>query len=155
VSFHISGLDGTQFNHLFALNDEALAQNNMTRVIVDADFGYPDRVSLEDASIGDELILLNYAHQTAKTAFAATGPIFVAKGVTAAALAIDEVSSSLAKRQLSFRAYDVHGMMVDAEVADGAVFADVVERLFAIRQIAYIHVHYASRGCFAAKVERA
>jgi hypothetical protein len=155
VSFQISGLDGAQFKHLFVLDDKALAQNNMSRVIADADFGYPDRVSLKDAKIGDELILLNYAHQTAKTAFAATGPVFVGKGSAYATLAINEVSDSLAKRQLSLRAYDESGMMVDAEVIDGVAFTVAVGRLFANQQIAYLHAHYASRGCFAAKVERA
>ena len=46
-------------------------------------------------------------------------------------------------------------MMIDADLADGANLEVLVERLLANDATAYLHVHYAKRGCYAARVERA
>lgn len=57
--------------------DAALDRAGVTRCIVDAPGAYPCRITLEDAEPGEELLLLNYAHQSAQTPFASTGPIFI------------------------------------------------------------------------------
>jgi hypothetical protein len=46
-------------------------------------------------------------------------------------------------------------MMIDADVVDGSRAAETFERLLANRGAAYLHVHNAKRGCYAARVERA
>jgi hypothetical protein len=40
-------------------------------------------------------------------------------------------------------------------VADGREAEALIERLLANPQAAYVHAHYAKRGCFAARIERA
>jgi hypothetical protein len=49
----------------------------------------------------------------------------------------------------------VGGMMIDADIVEGEALESLIERFFADRNAAYLHVHNAKRGCFAARVERA
>jgi hypothetical protein len=64
------------------------------------------------------------------------------------------VPPALRTRLLSLRAYDKDGMIVEADAVDGSDVEPVLARLFARDDTAYVHVHYAKRGCFAALVER-
>jgi hypothetical protein len=113
---------------------------------------FPCRVSLEDVDPGEELLLINYEHQPAHSPYRAKGPIFVSKH--GARFDSHEVPPALRTRLLSLRAYDKDGMIVEADAVDGDMIEPVLERLFARRDTAYVHVHYAKRGCFAALVER-
>lgn len=45
-------------------------------------------------------------------------------------------------------------MMIEADLTEGAEAAALIERFFANPNVAYIHAHYARRGCFAALIER-
>ena len=45
--------------------------------------------------------------------------------------------------------------MLDADLVDGAVIEPVIERVFANPGVAYLHAHYAKRGCYAARIDRA
>jgi hypothetical protein len=65
------------------------------------------------------------------------------------------VPAPLAIRLLSVRAFDDAGMMTDAEVVEGRDLAPLIARMFADPAVAYLHVHNAKRGCFAARVDRA
>ena len=58
-------------------------------------------------------------------------------------------------RLLSLRAFDADGMMVDAEVVDGAAVEPLIARLLANSDVSYIHAHYAKRGCYSGRIERA
>ena len=42
----------------------------------------------------------------------------------------------------------------EADLTEGADAAAMIERFFANPEVAYIHAHYARRGCFAALIER-
>ena len=44
--------------------------------------------------------------------------------------------------------------MVDADVVDGQVLAGLIERFFGNPDVAYLHAHYAKRGCYAARIDR-
>ena len=46
-------------------------------------------------------------------------------------------------------------MMIGRELVEGAALEAAIERLFAEPGAAYLHLHYAAPGCYAAKVERA
>jgi len=59
----------------------------------------------------------------------------------------------LRTRLLSLRAFDAHGMLVDADVVDGRALEPALDRLLA--DAAYVHVHFAKPGCYAALVRRA
>ncbi len=56
---------------------------------------------------------------------------------------------------LSVRAFDDNGMMVGAELVDGRALEGVISELLADKQAAYLHAHFAKRGCYAARIDRA
>ena len=67
----------------------------------------------------------------------------------------DEVPDVLRRRVLSLRGFDASDMMVDGDVVDGTAFESEVERMFGNTSVAYIQAHYAKRGCYAARIDRA
>ena len=69
--------------------------------------------------------------------------------------AVDQVPEQLRHRTLAVRAFDADAMMVGHELVDGQRIEQAIERLFANPAAAYLHVHFASPGCYAARVERA
>ena len=154
MTFRIQGLAAGPFLELFALDDIQLAARDMRRVVADAPHAAPCRVTLKDAEPGERLILLPYAHQTAHSPYQATGPIFVRE---TAGDTFDEVGvlpPVFKGRLLSVRAYDASGLMTAADCVESdprALFA----AFFADPNVDYIHVHYAKRGCFSCRVDRA
>ena len=155
MSFRIRGLDPKPFAHLYGLPDDALARLNVKRLNVDAKPGYPDRVEVRDAEPGATVLLLNYQHQPAQTPFQASHAIFVREGAAMAYEAVDEVPDALRARAISLRAFDADGDMVDAALVEGAALEPAIERLLDNPAAAYLHAHYAVRGCYAARIERA
>ena len=69
--------------------------------------------------------------------------------------AVDQVPERLRIRQLAARSFDRNGMMVGWELVDGRKLEGAIERLFADPKAAYLHVHYAAPGCYAARIDRA
>ncbi len=57
-------------------------------------------------------------------------------------------------RLLAVRAFSEAGMLLDADVTEGSIAGDVFTRLFANPEAAYLHVHFAKYGCYAARVDR-
>jgi hypothetical protein len=154
MSFQLVGLDLEQFASLFELPDPALAELNARRVVADAKPGFPCRVSLTDAEIGEELLLLPFAHVNAASPYRASGPIFVRRAARQARLAAGVMPEYVLLRQMSVRAYDAASMMIDAAVCDGKDAASTVERMFENAAVEYIHLHNAKRGCFSCRVNR-
>jgi hypothetical protein len=153
MAFQITGLDPAPFAHLHALSDDQLRAGGMERVRVSENPAAPCRISLDDAEIGEAVILLNYTHQGADTPYHQQGPIFIRE--TAHRFdARDVIPPALARRTLSLRGFDANHMMIEADLTEGAMAAALIERFFANPNVAYIHAHYARRGCFAAFVKR-
>lgn len=153
MSFRISGLPAEPFADLFALSDEALAERQAVRVIADSDSGFPCRISLTDARRGQTLLLVNYEHQPADSPYRSNYAIYVREGEEQFDR-IDEVPDQLRRRLLSVRGFDRRGMLLDADVAQGTELESLIERLFANEAVAYLHVHNARPGCYAARVDR-
>ncbi len=153
MTFQITGLDPAPFAHLHALSDTQLETGGMRRVVVIEKPAAPCRVTLDDAEIGESVILLNYAHQPADTPYHQQGPIFIRESSSRFARA-GAIPPALARRTLSLRGFDASHMMVEADLTEGADAAAMIERFFANPEVAYIHAHYARRGCFAALIER-
>jgi len=155
MSFQITGLPATQFSPLFALSDEELRARNAARLMADRRPGFPCRVSLRDADPGETVLLLNYEHLPVATPYRSRHAIFVRKDAVDARLSVNEIPEVLQTRLLSLRAYDHVGMMVDADVLSGHELASALHRMLDQEAVAYIHVHNAKPGCFAARVDRA
>ncbi|MBI3675545.1 MAG: DUF1203 domain-containing protein [Proteobacteria bacterium] len=126
----------------------------MRRYVADEKPGFPCRVTLEDAEPGERVLLLPYRHQPAHSPYRASGPIFVRERAGEAFDGTD-VPEVLRSRLLSLRAYDGQDLIVEADVAEGTAIKPALERLFARADTDYVHVHYARRGCYACRVDRA
>ncbi len=154
MSFRITGLAADPFRALFGLPDEELARRNARRYIAGGADSYPDRIELRHARPGEALLLVNYEHQPAPGPYRAAHAVFVLEGAGAAFDRVDVVPEVLRPRLLSLRAFDAHDWMVDADVADGSAVEALIERLFADPQVAYLHAHFARRGCYACRIDR-
>lgn len=154
-SFQIVGIDHVPFQDLFDLTDEQLAQRAMKRYFAEEHPGFPCRISLEDAQVGEEMLLLSNAHQPATSPYRASGPIFIKRGVEQRKLSLGEVPSYVTKRLMSVRAYDSKDNIVEASVCDGIAVGDELTKYFRSSDVAYIHLHNAKRGCFSCQVNRA
>lgn len=152
--FQLSGLPYAPFDPLFALTDDQLLSLGAVRSVADAAFGFPCRVSLQDAAVGEELLLLPFEHQPAASPYRASGPIFVRRGATQCRLPAGIVPAYVSQRLISLRAYDADHMMVDATVCEGTSVADQLERTFLNAEVAYVHLHNARRGCFSCLASR-
>lgn len=155
MSFQIVPLSLERFAPLFSLSDEALMAQNVVRTIADRRPGYPCRVSLTDAEVGDTVLLLNYEHQPARTPFRASHAIYVKQGASEARCAVGEVPALFRSRSLSLRGFNAQHMLVQASLAPGTELETALEQLFADEHVSYVHLHYAAPGCYAARAVRA
>jgi hypothetical protein len=153
MPFRVTGLDPAPFRSLFDLDEAELARRNIVRVFADTPYSAPCRISLQDAEVGEELLLLRYDHQPAASPFRASGPIFVRRSATAAYEG-DDLPAALRRRTLSAPAYDAAAMMIEADLVDGAEADRLIEAWFERPEVQVVHLHYAKRGCFAAEVRR-
>ncbi|HUA77869.1 MAG TPA: DUF1203 domain-containing protein [Acetobacteraceae bacterium] len=155
MSFRISGLSPEPFRHLFGLPEEELARHGVLRYVADEKPGFPCRIEMRDAEPGETVLLLNHVCQPAGTPYRATHAIFVREGAAETYERVDEVPEVMRARLLSLRAYDAAGMMLDADVVEGAAVEALIARLFANEAVSYIHAHNARRGCYSGRIDRA
>ena len=155
MNFRILGLAPAPFRLLFDLPDAALLERGVRRLIAD-NARMPCRVSMAHADLGEELLLLNYEHQPANTPYRSRHAIYVRRVADRAFEAVDAVPEVIASRLVAARAFDARHMMIDADVAEGeAETAALFTRLLDDPKASYLQVHYARRGCYAGRVERA
>lgn len=155
MTFRIHALPAGEFAGLFEMSDAELAAVRAVRMTVDAKPGYPCRVSLADAELGETVLLVNYEHQPADSPYRSSHAIFVREGAAQAHPVVGEVPEVLATRLISVRAFDAEHNMVDADVVAGSDLAGVIPAMFRAEGVAYLHLHNARQGCFAASVTRA
>jgi len=155
MSFQVSGLSREQFAPLFGLSDAELATRDIVRRTADKSPGFPCRVSLMDAVPGETLLLLNYEHLPVASPYRARHAIYVREKAVEARVAPGVVPEVLRRRLLSVRAFDGHGMLLDADVVDGREVDEVFASMLAKPGVEFLHVHNAKPGCFAARVDRA
>ncbi len=153
MSFRITGLPAETFKPLFAMSDAELADRGALRQIADGrEPGYPCRVSLTDSRPGDELILANYEHHPVASPYRMRFAVYV-RAVEERFDAIDEVPAQLRCRTLAVRAFDANAMMAGWELVEGHDLEAAIERRFADERAAYLHIHFAAPGCYAARVD--
>ena len=152
MSFRITGLPAENFAHLFGLPEEELAAHGGQRRI--AESAYPCRISLTDCQPGDEVLLVNYEHHAVESPYRMRFAIYVRKGEERFD-GVDTTPEQLRKRTLAVRAYDGEAMMTGHELIEGNALEPAIARLFDDTRARYLHIHFASPGCYAARVERA
>lgn len=155
-SFRLTALSPEPFRPLFDHGDDELAAIGARRVVATHTPGFPCRVSLVDAEPGEELLLLPYEHHAVDSPYRASGPIYVRRAATErCTLDAGELPPYVTRRLISLRAYSAQGMMLSADVVEGATLDVALERHFADEDVAYIHLHNAKPGCFSCEVVRA
>jgi uncharacterized protein DUF1203 len=153
--FQISSLPSSRFSHLYGRSEEELRAAGVVVRVADSMPGFPCRVTLSDAAPGTRVLLMNFEHQDVDTPFRSSHAIFVIDGAEDAELVPGEVPEQMRGRLLSVRAFSADGMIIDADVVEGAQAAEAFERMLAAHETAYLHVHFAKYGCYAARVDRA
>ena len=154
MNFKILALDNKDFDSYFELSDSELTKIGGKRMIVDENPGFPCRVSLEDAKIGEEVILLPFEFHKTESPYQAKGPIFIRKGIKTKELAINEIPIMLNHRLLSYRGYDKNGFMKTAITEKGDKTKYVIKKIFDNEDIEYIQIHNSSPGCYNCEVRR-
>lgn len=154
MAFIISGLKSDEFKTLNGLSEEQLAERNVVVYVANEKPGFPCRVTLDDAEVGERVFLLNYAYQPHDTPYKASHAVFVRENAVDAAPYVNDVPVSLSSRLLSLRGFDANHMMVEADIAQGDDTKAMLETFFENPEVSYIQMHYARRGCFAAVAHR-
>ena len=152
TSFQIVALERERFSHLLGASDTDLAASGARWVVVDGNPGYPCRVSLEDAEVGERALAIPFMHHDVDSPYRASGPIFIRETASTRRLAVNEVPRMLERRELSVRAYSEEAMMVAAKVVNGLDLRDAIPELLAMPEVEYLHVHNAGPGCFNCSV---
>ncbi|MFT6733779.1 MAG: hypothetical protein ACJAS9_001969 [Polaribacter sp.] len=153
--FKFIALDKKEFDLFMNLNDEDLEKHHAKWMTVDEDPGYPCRVSLEDAKIGERVLFLPYWHHDVESAYKAMGTVLVRENAKTTKPQVNQVPQMLLHRLLSIKAYDSNNMMVGHDIAEGSELEFKLKEQFKNTKVEYIHLHYASPGCFCSTVSRA
>ena len=154
MDFRFKALGADRFQELFGQDCDALARLGVQRMVVDDNPGYPCRVSLRDAEVGEKVLLMNYEHQPMPTPFRSSHAIFVREWATQVIPDRNEIPKMFRQRLLSVRAFDASGMMIDADVIDGERLESLIEHMLENESTDNLHIHNAKLGCYAALVER-
>ncbi len=153
MTYRIEGLNPADFAAFFAMEDALLAQHQAVRVRANGP-GFPCRVSLEDAQVGENLILLNHVSHDVATPYRSAYAIYVREAAMEASVFIDETPPVFDGRPIALRAFDNAGMLKAAVLAMPGQANEKIRELFDDAAIAYIHAHNAAHGCFSARIER-
>lgn len=125
------------------------------RYVADSQPGYPCRVCLRDAEVGETLILVSHDPFETDSPYRSASPIFVHESECTAPDDLTELPDQLTVRQLSVRAFDRDALIIEAAVVDGVDLDETLRRFFDDLQTELVHVHNAGRGCWATTVQRA
>lgn len=155
MDFRVVALDSAPFEHLYGQPDAALRAVGAIPRLADESPGFPCRVSLADAAVGERMILLNFEHLRGETPYRSSHAIYVRDGARRATPAAGEIPACLARRLLSVRAFDAAQMLVDADVLDGKGLEAAIARFFRDPRVLRLHAHTAKYGCYLAAIERA
>lgn len=155
MDFQLIALPAEDFRHLAKCSEEELERLGVRRVTASEKPGYPCRVSLADAEVGETVYLLTYTHHDVMSPYRSAGPIFVRAEAETAAPAVNEIPLMFRHRLLSIRGYIEQAEMVGADVVRGEVLEGAIKHLFQDPEVRYLHIHNAKPGCFNCRVVRA
>jgi hypothetical protein len=154
MSYRIEGLQPASFAHLSALPDAVLAERGVVRMSATSERGFPCRVSLDHAAPGESVLLLNHVSHDAPTPYRTAYAIYVREQAREAASFVDRLPPVLEGRILSLRAFDSAGMLREAVLAEPGDAETRIAQLLGDPEVASIHAHIATFGCFLARIER-
>lgn len=154
MNYVVTGLSPDPFVALYGLSDAELVTRGVKRYVADTTPGFPDRIEMRDAEVGESLLLLNHISMAYDTPYKASHAIFILEGAEQAFRSENEIPDVMSNRLLSLRAFDASGMMLGADVAKGEDIEALIKQLLGDPQASYIHAHNAARGCYSGRIDR-
>lgn len=154
MTYAMTGLAPAPYANLFMLSDTDLAQHGARRVTATASPGFPCRISLQDAEIGETVLLVHHVSHDVPTPYRSAYAIYV-RDVAKSAEFRDCLAPVMQGRTLGLRGFDSAAMLRDARLATPGEAEAAIVSLFDNPEIAYIHAHNAAYGCFIAQIDRA
>ncbi len=153
MTYQITGLDPLQFAPLFDLDEATLAGHQAMRVTADGP-GFCCRVSLAEATAGEDVLLLHFTSHDVNTPYRSAYAIYVRKDAPEPARFVNALPPMFASRAFALRGFDAAGYLQIAELAPPGECEAIIRKLFQNPLITYIHAHFATYGCFAARIDR-
>ena len=147
MTYQITGINPDQL-------DEIARAPGTVRVRASGKPGFPCRVTLEDAEPGEELLLFHHVSHDVDSPYRSSYAIYARTAAKAAARYTDAVPPIFAGRPLAMRAFGADAMLKTASLSMPGEADQTIRQLFELDEVAYIDVHNAAHGCFAARVER-
>jgi hypothetical protein len=92
--FGVSGISADIVKQYRHLSEEELQKHRVLRRVADEKPGFPCRVTLVDAEIGESVFLLNFEHLPGLSPYRSVGPIFVRESAT-----------EIIRKQMKYRKY--------------------------------------------------
>jgi len=154
MGYTISGLSPEPFRHLYGLPDRQLDELGIKRFHVDQNPGFPDRIEMRDANVGETVLLLHHVYQPENSPYRASHAIFIREGAQDKYCVKNVVPEVMKSRLIALRAFDGSHMMVDAEIAQGGDIEKTIHLFFENPQVSYIQAHNAKRGCYSGRIDR-
>lgn len=132
---------------------ETLREMASVTQVADSNSGYPCRLCLRDAEKGETLVLVSYDPFVLSSPYRSASPIFLHQ-VQCVRWRGKGIPEQQRRRQLSLRAFDVSEMMLASIIIEGEDLEGAAVRLFCDDRVDFLHVHNASPGCWALRIER-
>ena len=154
MTYFVAGLPVDQFQPLFGLPEDVLAERGVLRVPTVTGERFPCRVTLRDTPPGGNVLLLNYAHHDVATPYRSDYAIYVDERALEATRLVDALPEVLRGRPIALRGFSADGMLLEADLALKDDVELLIEQQFANPDVAYLHAHNARAGCFAARIDR-
>ena len=154
TDFIVEALDYSLFKKFFTKNNKELSEHFAKLIIADSNPGFPCRVSLIDAHVGETILTAYYRHQNVNSPYRSSGPIFIRENAEVATPNKNKVPEMLKIRPQSIRAYDSNGEMIDASIENGDEIEKRIKQFFENESVDYLHIHNAKQGCYNCKVIR-
>ena len=153
MTYMIKGLPLERFAPLFEMTDAELAEHGARRIVAE-DNSFPCRVSLQDAAIGESLILLNHVSNDVDGPYRATHAILVRENAAQSPWLVDATPPVFVRRTLSLRAFDCNGDLLASRVSKPDEHDPAIRELLSDPRVDHIDAHNAGHGCFSARIER-
>lgn len=154
MPFRIRSLNYESFAHYFQMSETQLLQHRAVLRTADKRPGFPCRVSLEDARVGEQVLLVHFRHLDVDSPYRASHAIYVRKSATHKTCEVNEVPELFRTRLLSLRGFDSDALLLEADVVAGAELERRLDSMLANETVAHVDIHFAKTGCFGARATR-
>jgi hypothetical protein len=141
-------------SHARATRSDSFGHAGLRPIRVDESPGYPCRVCLREAAVGDEVFLIAHRASPVEHPHSVVGPVYVHAHACVPWAAAGSLPPIVSTRSMALRAYDAAGDLVACDLAEGPQLDAAIARLFEDSRAAAVHLHFARAGCFACRLER-